>query len=71
MACAKAWRWDSRCLRALEKKFHRANCRQGEQRDKAGGVDPGSVVDSLRTEFGLYPEDPGKLLNGFKQMRVR
>lgn len=53
------------------KKSSIENCRQGEQRDKAGGVDPGSVVDSLRTEFGLYPEDPGKLLNGFKQMRVR
>lgn len=58
----------TRCLRALDKKFHRANHRQGEERDKAGGVDPGSMVDNLHVEFGLVPQGPGKLLDGCKQV---
>lgn len=54
------------CLRALEKKFLRAICTQGEERDKAEDADLGRMVEGLVMEFGLYPECLGKSLNVFK-----
>lgn len=68
--CARAWRLGTRCLRALEKKYHKASCRREEERDKAGAADPGWMVEDLGMEFGLFPKGPGKPLNGFKQERI-
>lgn len=68
--CAKAWRWETRCLRALRRKFHKPNYRHGEEIEKAGDIDWGLMVERLGMEFDLFPESPGKPLNGFKQGKV-